>query len=146
LVMKLIRGRTLSSLLKARTPRGSSTDSTDPGALDFHALLQVFEQVCHAVGFAHSQRIIHRDLKPANVMTGSFGEVQVMDWGLARTLDGELPEVDGRRCEQAKSTRSGEPKGTPAYMPPEQARGDWRRVDARADVFALGGILTAILT
>jgi hypothetical protein len=139
LVMKLVRGRTLSTLLK-------TTILPDAVAPDPHDLLQVFEQVCQAVGFAHSQRVIHRDLKPANVMVGTFGVVKVMDWGLARMLDHDQPETAGLGLVDAKATRSGEPKGTPGYMPPEQARGDWARVDARADVFALGAILTAILT
>jgi serine/threonine protein kinase len=138
LVMKFIRGKTLSSLLKTTILPAAPSDP--------HDLLQVFEQVCQAIGFAHSQRIIHRDLKPANVMVGGFGIVQVMDWGLARTLDSNVPDVPARGEFVGKVTQSGEPKGTPGYMPPEQARGDWAHVDTRADVFALGAILTAILT
>ncbi len=138
LAMKFVKGRTLADALHARR------DLSD----DLLRFVQVFQQIAHAVGFAHAQGIIHRDLKPSNVMIGGFGEVHVMDWGLARELGKEssAPEqsdgsasVLGRR-----KTRAGAVMGTPSYMAPEQAKGD--EVDARADVFALGGILAAILT
>jgi hypothetical protein len=152
LAMKLIGGRTLAHAMKtADRPR----------------LLQAFLQVCQAVGFAHSHGVIHRDLKPANVMVGAFGEVQVMDWGLAKNLaeasvaseepasrELERPEdrtdpnqtTDYRTAGEPTDdrTQAGQVLGTPAYMAPEQARGE--ATDARADVFALGGILCAILT
>src|SRR5258707_12042958 len=137
--MKLIAGQTLAEEMKtADRPR----------------LLQVFTQVCQAVGFAHSRGIIHRDLKPANVMVGDFGEVQVMDWGLAKELgisdrglqidEGSANPQSEIRNPQLEETQAGTVMGTPAYMAPEQARGE--ATDARADVFALGGILCALLT
>ena len=155
MAMKLVRGRTLAAILAARRrrPPSPSADELDLTAPDSPGLLQVFEQVCHAVGFAHSQGIVHRDLKPSNVMVGAFGEVQVMDWGLAKEMRGA--ECGGRNDGRPKPlapgldsalSLTGEAMGTPAYMPPEQARGEWDRVDARADVFALGGILCAVLT
>jgi tetratricopeptide (TPR) repeat protein len=152
LAMKLIAGQTLAEQMKtADRPR----------------LLQAFTQVCQAVGFAHSRGIVHRDLKPANVMVGAFGEVQVMDWGLAKDLASrDVPAEpdslhvsavpgDGADANQTADhrwpgestddqTRAGQVMGTPAYMAPEQARGEV--ADTRADVFALGGILCAILT
>jgi WD40 repeat protein len=147
LAMKLIRGDTLDKVLKAR-----GTDLT----ADRGRLLAAFEQMCHAVGYAHAQGIIHRDLKPSNVMVGAFGEVQVMDWGLAKetrsaeggtgnetTTDSAVPR-SALPDPRYQATVAGQIKGTPAYMAPEQARGE--PVDARADVFALGGILAAILT
>src|SRR5437868_13666413 len=82
--MKLIRGRTLADLLAERP---------DPAA-DLSWFVGIFEQVCQAVAFAHSQGIVHRDLKPGNVMVGAFGEVQVMDWGLAKDLAGGRGEPD----------------------------------------------------
>jgi hypothetical protein len=139
LVMKLIRGDTLDTVLKART------DLT----ADLGRLLAAFEQMCQAVGYAHAQGIIHRDLKPSNVMVGAFGEVQVMDWGLAKELGGAAPEGGplspvGVPIGGDTATVAGQVKGTPSYMAPEQARCE--PVDARADVFALGGILVVILT
>jgi tetratricopeptide (TPR) repeat protein len=152
LAMKLIAGHTLAVEMKtADRPR----------------LLQAFTQVCQAVGFAHSRGVIHRDLKPTNVMVGAFGEVQVMDWGLAKDLAGREPPDEPRPAEALPEpnlgtnptrtidyrpsgdstddpTRAGQVMGTPTYMAPEQARGE--ATDCRADVFALGGILCAILT
>jgi tetratricopeptide (TPR) repeat protein len=151
LAMKAIRGRTLKEILTARH---------DPSE-DRGPLLATFEQVCQAVGYAHAQGVVHRDLKPDNVMVGAFGEVQVMDWGLAKEFRNagcgmriERPEDAGSllpsdpqsasHTPQSSETVAGQVKGTPAFMAPEQARGE--PVDPRADVFALGGILTAILT
>jgi tetratricopeptide (TPR) repeat protein/serine/threonine protein kinase len=150
LAMKLIRGRTLDDLLKERP-----APSADRGRF-----LAVFEQVCQAVGYAHAHKVIHRDLKPSNVMVGAFGEVQVMDWGLAKVLAGgghQLPEPRGdpdatlgtevRSARGADlETQAGSLLGTPAYMAPEQASGAVDRIDARSDVFGLGGVLCAILT
>jgi len=137
MVMKLIRGRTLDGILKER------------GAVPCGALLPVFEQICQAVGYAHSQGIIHRDLKPQNVMVGAFGEVQVMDWGLAKEVRSaeyvignavHIPEAE------QSETIAGSVMGTPAFMPPEQAGGVTDAIDERADVFGLGAILCVILT
>jgi WD40 repeat protein len=136
LAMKLIRGRTLDELLKER-----------PSPLDeLPRFVQVFEQIAQAVGFAHAQGILHRDLKPLNVMVGAFGEVQVMDWGLAKDLASRERERPEERSEDdnVTQTAAGAILGTPGYMAPEQARGEV--VDARADVFALGATLAAILT
>jgi tetratricopeptide (TPR) repeat protein len=137
LAMKLIRGHTLAELL-ARRPNPSA---------DLSRFIGTFEQVCQAVGYAHSQGVIHRDLKPGNVMVGAFGEVQVMDWGLAKDVADRGAEAvagDATRIGSGDATAAGTVMGTPAYMPPEQAGG--RPVDARADVFALGGVLCAVLT
>jgi len=132
LAMKLIAGRTLADLLRDRL------------AADLPRFVQVFEQVAQAVAFAHSRGVIHRDLKPANVMVGAFGEVQVMDWGLARSESGDDAAGEAVTAEDESATAAGAVMGTPAYMAPEQARGEL--VNPRADVFALGGILCEILT
>jgi serine/threonine-protein kinase len=142
--MELVRGRTLTDLLKDRP---SPAD-------DLSRFLTIFEQVCQAVAYAHSRRVIHRDLKPANVMVGAFGEVSVMDWGLAKVLPG--PEArPGAEAEAVRTVRSqtrearsrdGAVLGTPDYMAPEQARGLTERIDQRADVFGLGAVLCEILT
>ncbi len=151
IAMKLVKGRTLAALLEARR---------DP-AEDRARLLQVFEQVCQTMAYAHSCGVIHRDLKPSNVMVGSFGEVQVMDWGLAKVLgqggvadeEKSLRDWDEpasirtmRTGSEAGESRAGSVLGTPAYMAPEQARGALDTVDERADVFGLGAILCEILT
>src|SRR5262249_19292882 len=122
LAMKLIRGRTLAAMLKER-----------PSPLaELPRFVQIFEQVAQAVGFAHAQGIIHRDLKPLNVMVGPFGEVQVMDWGLAKVLSAECRVLseDATTASTAPSTQNSDFKtqagavlGTPGYMAPEQARG-----------------------
>jgi hypothetical protein len=145
--MKVVRGRTLASLLEERA---------DPGD-DLPRLLGIFEQVCQAVAYAHNKGVIHRDLKPQNVMVGAFGEVQVMDWGLAKVLREGMPAaetaapaasvVETDRTEQADGqTQAGTVLGTYAYMPPEQARGEVGHRDRRCDVFGLGAILCEILT
>jgi tetratricopeptide (TPR) repeat protein len=150
LAMKLVRGDTLQTLLKARI---------DPSA-GRGALLGVFEAVCQAVGYAHAHRIIHRDLKPANIMVGAFGEVQVMDWGLAKVLGEPTPATaETRSAEQTQAwtevtpppdvgsqTQAGSLVGTAAFIPPEQAAGELDRVNERADVFGLGALLAVILT
>ena len=148
--MKLVEGETLAARLK-REPA--------PGAARAE-LVRVFAQVCQAVAYAHAQGIIHRDLKPANVMVGAFGEVQVMDWGLARVLRDEGGGMkDEEKTEELAAsgssliphpsslrTEAGAVMGTLPYMPPEQARGEVALLDARCDVFNLGAILCEILT
>ena len=146
LAMKLIKGRTLAVLLKDRGGQ----------VADLPRFLGIFEAVCQAVGYAHSRGVIHRDLKPGNVMVGAFGEVQVMDWGLAKTLGG--PFGDGLPTDEPPGTvidvgrdpdghtQAGSQMGTPAYMPPEQAKGEIAQIDRRSDVFALGAVLCEILT
>jgi WD40 repeat protein len=150
LAMKLIKGRTLEDLLRERPEPAS----------DRGRFLAVFQQICQAVGYAHSKHILHRDLKPANVMVGAFGEVQVMDWGLAKLLgaDGQaaLEPATGTETTYATviqsarepdtATLAGSMLGTPAFMAPEQAGGELDRIDERTDVFGLGAILCVILT
>src|SRR5262249_4184069 len=108
----------------------------------------IFGQVCQAVGYAHSQGVIHRDLKPHNVMVGAFGEVQVMDWGLAKERGTREAEGGYSKALVLASgqTDAGVILGTPAFMAPEQARGEIDQVDQWADVFGLGAILCVILT
>ena len=154
-VMKLIQGRSLQELLQAR--REQEGGGFSQHATDFPALMAIFKSLCDTVGYAHSRRVIHRDLKPANIMVGAFGEVQVMDWGLAKIVDEKRPDtvLDAgrgtvfslkRAAVRADETVTGSVMGTPSYMAPEQAAGDVARVDARTDVFGLGAILCELLT
>ena len=109
-------------------------------------------QVCLAVEYAHNRGVIHRDLKPTNIMLGDFGEVYVLDWGLAKLTHAsvEEAEVDRETAEtrptSPEMTTDGDLLGTPLYMAPEQLRGRHATVDARTDVFALGTILFEVLT
>ena len=124
--------------------------------------LRMFQRICEAVAFAHAHGVIHRDLKPENVMVGAFGEVLVMDWGVAKTLAGgagaesapparepspltPLPASRPPFRERGSSTEAGTILGTPGYMAPEQERGEVDRVDERTDVWALGVILGFLL-
>jgi serine/threonine protein kinase len=147
--MKLIKGRTLDEQLR---------DRPDPAA-DRGRFVAMFEQICQAVGYAHAHWVIHRDLKPANVMVGAFGEVHVMDWGLAKVVSGvaatrggsddpdaALGTVIASIRDDSDGTQAGSLLGTPAFLPPEQAMGAIDEVDARSDVFGLGAILCVILT
>jgi tetratricopeptide (TPR) repeat protein len=149
LAMKLINGSTLEAILKQRRDLLAERGR----------MLTIFEDVCQAVGYAHAHRVIHRDLKPANVMVGAFGEVQVMDWGLAKVL-GEPTPVTAQALETAETrlsefnatpvpgshTKAGSMVGTPAFIAPEQALGEIGRVNERSDVFGLGAVLAVILT
>jgi tetratricopeptide (TPR) repeat protein len=150
LAMKLIKGSTLETILTQWTDKAAARGR----------LLAIFEAVCQAVGCAHAHRVIHRDLKPANIMVGAFGEVQVMDWGLAKVLDQETsagagaPAPDETHAwteihstpENWSHTQAGSLVGTPAFIPPEQALGEIDKVNERSDVFGLGALLAVILT
>ena len=147
--MKFVQGRRLDEYI-------ASLDSIPDR-------LRVFLRICEAVAFAHARGVLHRDLKPANVMVGSFGEVLVVDWGLAKILwqtshspkgsDSALtvlqtpkPGSTDDATEVSQVTGHGTVMGTPGYMSPEQARGDVAALDARSDIFSLGALLRFLLT
>ncbi|MCA9057669.1 MAG: serine/threonine protein kinase [Planctomycetaceae bacterium] len=119
-------------------------------SMDFHYLLAAFISVCQAIAYAHSRGVIHRDLKPENVALDNFGQVIVLDWGLARMasdVDGTVAATIPAATELTfGQTMAGEIVGTPLYMAPEQAAGDQDRVDERTDVYGLGAILFSILS
>lgn len=148
--MRLVEGVTLSEVLEKIRLKDKAAIEKYP----LRTLLTVFQKICDAVAFAHSRGVMHRDLKPDNIMLGEFGEVFVMDWGLAKHVRGGH-ELDTSRLKSSGvadlsgdsfKTLSGQVKGTPRYMAPEQAEGRVEDIDERTDIYALGAILYAILT
>jgi serine/threonine-protein kinase len=137
--MKLVEGQTLAALLEARQGEVRQLDWVAP-------LVEILMKVCDAVAFAHSRGVVHRDLKPSNIMVGAFGQVYVMDWGIARLMAGRSEVAVGRDREHQPLDLDGFVLGTPAYMPPEQARGHHQATNERSDIFALGATLYEILT
>jgi len=140
-VMRLVRGRSLGDYRRG---------------VGVGELLRLFLRLCDAVAFAHARGVIHRDLKPSNVMVGEYGEVLVLDWGVAKVMAGDFPGESGddappravaERAGAASGdvTQDGTVVGTPGFMAPEQATGGSRDADARADVFGLGAILRDLL-
>lgn len=145
--MKLVQGKTLAEIVGEGRPR--------------RELLGYFIRVCEAIAFAHSRDVIHRDIKPSNIMIGEFGQILVMDWGIAKALaqpatppaalDPEATLTHLRddlpgQIDLAETTIDGTVMGTPAYMAPEQARGETGRVGKSSDIYALGAVLFFILT
>ena len=169
--MKFVKGVTLQAILTNL----KDGDAVTVAQYTLTQLLTMFQKVCDAIAFAHSKNVIHRDLKPANIMVGEYGEVLVMDWGLAKTVEGGESRVESQMAQPVASgessvespgsdpqpsagscpsslnsqpglTLAGQIMGSPQYMAPEQARGEVDKLDARTDIFALGGILYNILT
>lgn len=152
--MRLINGKNLKDMLSERKNLRH----------ELPRFVKIFEKICQAVAYAHFEGVIHRDLKPSNIMIAPFGVVKVLDWGIAKAIHPACTELTEFELTQlpeeykpvefvpvvddvAKSmTEVGSVLGTPDYMPPEQANGDWKHLDERADVFGLGAILCEILT
>lgn len=148
--MKYVKGTTLDQVLR----RIREGEELAIRKFPLATLLTVFQKICDGVAYAHSMGVVHRDLKPDNVMIGEYGEVLVMDWGLAKKMASgmhdehlgdttpQMPPSDLRGFE----TLNGLIVGTPPYISPEAARGELDRIDPRSDIYVLGAILYAILT
>ena len=146
--MRFVKGQTLRNAIKTYHERRAKKVAE---LMEGRALLEAFVGVCHAIAYAHSRGVIHRDLKPQNVVLGDYGEVIVLDWGLAKVIDHpegtlETPPVVGGNQGQREDTMQGEVLGTPAYMAPEQAAGRIDLVGRSSDIYGLGAILFQILT
>ncbi|MDA1013597.1 MAG: protein kinase [Planctomycetota bacterium] len=146
--MKFLRGRTLMDFIEDYHDH-KKDGVAEP--LELVELLGSFIDVCNAMAYAGSRGIVHRDLKPQNIMLGDFGEVLVLDWGLAKRFAEEEDAVNGERPVELgegvsrSQTMMGGVVGTPAFMAPEQASGENKNIDARTDVYGLGAVLFSIL-
>ena len=140
--MKFVRGTTLKEVLIGLRKGQSKVVGRYPLA----RLLEIFQKICDAVGNAHSKGIIHRDLKPANIMIGEFGEVMVMDWGIAKILSHPDTTPTTSMICTSSGTQYGTVMGTPSFMAPEQAEGRLDAINERTDIYSLGAILYNILT
>jgi len=151
--MKLVRGETLATLL-------SRWREQETSATLLYEALTIVIKVCDALAFAHSKGVVHRDIKPANIMIGEYGEVLVMDWGIARVLSKQSSAQDRTRRAPRTAYRDrgaldigtttaltldGDIIGTPGYMAPEQARGDIAEIDGRTDIYSVGAIIYELL-
>ena len=147
--MKLLRGRTLAVVLK----KLAENDPEYVNNYKFDNLMRIFMRICNAIDFAHSKGVLHLDLKPENVQIGDYGEVLVLDWGLARKItpnQNDVPKINTktRVMKRLGTTANGESQinGTPGYMAPEQIRGAKNACSEQTDVYSLGAILYAMIT
>jgi serine/threonine-protein kinase len=161
--MRFIQGETLRDAVRQFHETESTAAESDKRGLVFRGLIARFITVCNTLAYAHSRGVIHRDLKPANIMLGKFGETLVVDWGLAKRIQPNatatatdaseitIDSADAFRREASSDdkfaeTQTGQALGTPAYMSPEQAAGDWNSVGPASDIYGLGATLYMMLT
>jgi eukaryotic-like serine/threonine-protein kinase len=152
--MQEVRGRELGDVIReVHDSRTAVGWEPAPSGWTFRRLIDAFLKVCEAVAYAHVRKVIHRDIKPENILIGEYGEVLVLDWGLARVTDEDIDFTDDlgqaivtdRARDGRNATVAGAIAGTPAYMPPEQARGDRDAQGTWSDVWSLGAVLYEIL-
>lgn len=153
-VMRFVDGPTLQDRIEQLFTQPQSARSDFYWSLEVRQLLQNFVSLCNITAYAHDHGIVHRDIKPANIILGPFGEIMLMDWGLAKILGepepatGDVPVSDSADTvvEREVKTRAGQFIGTPAYASPEQQQGRIDMLDARTDVYSLGATLLTMLT
>ena len=148
-VMSFIHGRTLKDAIEEY--HAGSLSSREPREVQGSRLLENFVKVCQAVAYAHHRGVVHRDLKPENVMLGPFGEVLVLDWGMAKVRGQSKPEREAPQVQLTYSsgstpTQHGQVLGSPVYMAPETADGRAADADEQTDVYLLGATLYHLLT
>lgn len=149
--MRFIRGDNLKEAIERFHTSESSERDAGGRSLELHKLLRRFIDVCNAIDYAHSRGVLHRDIKPGNIIVGKHGETLVVDWGLAKVTGRSDPSADERTLRPSSSSGSaetlpGSALGTPAFMSPEQARGEHDRLGPRSDVYSLGATLYCLLT
>ena len=140
--MKKVTGDTLRDIIEKQ----SLKDAEACRVYNLDRMLGALIQVCNALDYAHAHGVVHRDVKPENILAGNFGQIMLLDWGVAKVWaqEGDLPEAE--IIEHEELTDMGQRPGTPLYMSPEQVRGGGKNIDARTDVYSIGVVLYEILT
>jgi len=138
--MKKVEGQTLREIVDKQ----SSGDDQALQTFNLDRMLGIIIQVCNALSYAHVHGVVHRDVKPENVIVGSYGEVFILDWGVAKVWSKD--DSENKEMEHEVLTDLGQRPGTPLYMSPEQIRGGGDNIDARTDVYGMGVVLYEVLT
>jgi serine/threonine protein kinase len=140
--MKKVEGRTLRKIVELQ----STGDAKAIHQYDLERMLGVLIQVCNGLAYAHAHGVVHRDVKPENILIGAFGEVVLLDWGVAKVWADAESESQSQVMQHQVLTDVNQRPGTPLYMSPEQVRGGGDDIDARTDVYSVGAVLYEVLT
>jgi len=140
--MKKVEGETIREILEHQIAGDQAAIQT----YNLDRMLGLMIQVCNALAYAHAHGVVHRDIKPENILIGTFGEVMLLDWGVAKVWASDKDDTQHGMLEHEELTDIGQRPGTPLYMSPEQVRGGGEEIDARTDVYSIGVMLYEILT